>query len=114
MPNTPYEEKYRLSEDNGRFAETKNEADKHMWRVPTWRNVQITGPYFHNGSVGKLDEAVRVMAATQLNKSLPEQDVADIVAFLESLTGERPKITKPTLPVSEETKTTGKPDVVPK
>jgi cytochrome c peroxidase len=98
IPGSEYEKKYRFSEDLGRYTVTKNDADKNMWRVPTWRNVAITGPYFHNGTVAKLDEAVRVMAKTQLGKTLPENEVNDIVEFLKSLTGERPKQTKPKLP----------------
>jgi cytochrome c peroxidase len=69
-----------------------------MWRVPTWRNVALTAPYFHNGSVATLDEAVRLMAKTQLNKNLNDKDVTDIVSFLNSLTGEFPKISMPRLP----------------
>lgn len=91
IPGTEYESKYHFSDDLGRFEATHVEADKHMWRVPTWRNIAITGPYFHNGAVAQLDEAVRVMAKTQLGKTLPEEDVKDIVAFLKSLTGEKPK-----------------------
>lgn len=103
FPGSEYEKKYRLAEDTGRHAETKKESDRNMWRVPTWRNIAITAPYFHTGSVARLDEAVRVMAKTQLNKTLPEQDVQDITAFLKSLTGRRPKIAKPTLPPAEKT-----------
>ena len=77
---------------------TKKEDDKNMWRVPTWRNVALTAPYFHNGSVATLDEAVRVMAKTQLNTKLKDNEVKDIVAFLNSLTGEFPKIAMPRLP----------------
>jgi cytochrome c peroxidase len=101
IPGSEYEKKYRLTEDLGRYLETKNEADKNLWRVPTWRNVATTGPYFHNGLVKKLDEAVRVMAKTQLGKTLPDAEVNDIVAFLESLTGERPQQTRPKLPPGE-------------
>jgi len=93
-----YVAKYKLMDDNGRFESTKDVADKNMWRVPTWRNVALTAPYFHNGSVATLDEAVRVMAKTQLDKTLTDGEVADIVAFLDSLTGEFPKQTMPQLP----------------
>lgn len=93
-----YAAKYRLKDDAGRFKVTKQEADRHMWRVPTWRNVALTAPYFHNGSVKTLEEAVRVMGKTQLNKSLSEPEVKDIVAFLSSLTGSFPKQTAPKLP----------------
>jgi cytochrome c peroxidase len=98
FPGSKYENKYHLTDDLGRYNVTKNDADKHMWRVPTWRNIALTAPYFHNGSVKKLDEAVRVMAKVQLNKELKDGEVKDVVAFLKSLTGERPKQTKPELP----------------
>ncbi len=96
-----YETKYGLSKDPGRFEVTKNEADRNFWRVPTWRNVALTAPYFHNGSVATLDEAVRVMAKTQLNKELKDNEVADIVEFLKGLTGKFPKQTLPVLPPTE-------------
>lgn len=98
FPNTEYEKQYQLTADNGRMDVTKNVADKNMWRVPTWRNVALTAPYFHNGQVKTLDEAVRVMARTQLGKSLKTNEVSDIVDFLKSLTGERPKQVEPKLP----------------
>jgi cytochrome c peroxidase len=93
-----YEAKYHLTDDNGRFEATKASADRHMWRVPTLRNVALTAPYFHNGQVPTLDEAVRVMGKAQLNKTLPPEQVADIVAFLNGLTGEFPEQTMPRLP----------------
>jgi cytochrome c peroxidase len=93
-----YEKKYNLMSDTGLASVTKKDGDKHMWRVPTWRNVAVTAPYFHNGSVATLDEAVRVMAKTQLNKELKDNDVKDIVEFLNSLTGEFPEISMPRLP----------------
>jgi cytochrome c peroxidase len=97
-PDPKLVKKYRFMEDAGRSTETKKEADRHLWRVPSLRNVAVTAPYFHTGSVAKLDEAVRVMAKLQLNKTLPNEDVADIVEFLKSLTGEFPKQAPPTLP----------------
>lgn len=93
-----YDKKYGFSEDLGRYNVTKSDADKNVWRVPTWRNVALTAPYFHNGSVATLEEAVRVMAKTQLNKDPTEKQVSDIVAFLNSLTGEFPAQTMPQLP----------------
>lgn len=93
-----YVGKYNLMEDLGRYEVTGNEEDRHMWRVQTWRNVALTAPYFHNGSVKTLDEAVRVMARTQLDKELTDQQVADIVAFLNALTGKFPEQTLPQLP----------------
>lgn len=76
--------------DQGRFNSTKKEEDRYHFRVPMLRNVAKTAPYFHDGSVASLDAAVRVMADVQLGRQLPEADVRDIVAFLESLTGAMP------------------------
>lgn len=88
--------------DLGRFDVTKNEADKLMFKVPSLRNIDKTGPYFHDGSVASLDEAITLMASHQLGKSLKPEEVADIKAFLGSLTGEidAARIAKPTLPES--------------
>lgn len=91
-------EKFDLLADEGRFEATGNEADKHVWRVPTLRNLEFTAPYFHNGAVKSLDEAVAVMARAQLNLNLDDEQVSDIAAFLESLTGEFPTQTMPRLP----------------
>lgn len=93
-----YDSKYKLTQDKGREEVTKKSEDRHMYRVPTWRNIALTAPYFHNGSVSTLEEAVHVMAKTQLNKEVTPQEVADIVAFLNTLTGEFPKQTMPILP----------------
>lgn len=95
-----YVKKYKLSDDIGREEATGKKADAHMFRVPTLRNITDTAPYFHNGSVNDLHEAVRVMAATQLGQTLGKQEVDDIVAFLQSLTGEYPVITMPRLPAT--------------
>ena len=89
---------YGLLDDPGRFAVTGNEADKHVWRVPTLRNLTYTAPYFHNGAVKSLDEAVGIMAKAQLNKDLSAAETGDIVAFLESLSGPFPQQTMPRLP----------------
>lgn len=100
MVNSDYDAKYKLLEDLGRYDMTKQESDKNVWRVPTLRNIAVTAPYFHNGAVQTLDEAVRVMAKSQLGKELNDKDVADIAAFLETLTGEFPKIDMPRLPAT--------------
>jgi cytochrome c peroxidase len=98
FPDSPYVARYDLMKDKGRFESTKKPGDEHMWRVPTLRNLTYTAPYMHNGSVKTLPEAVRVMASTQLNRTLTDQEVADIVAFLESLSGPFPEQTMPRLP----------------
>jgi len=108
FPGSEYDKKYDLISDLGRYEVTKNNDDKHVWRVPTWRNVAVTAPYFHNGTVATLEEAVRVMAKTQLNKKLSNDEVGNIVAFLNSLTGEFPKQTMPRLPDTTNTSLTAK------
>ena len=93
-----YVGKYGFTEDPGRFAVTGKEADRGMWKVPTLRNIALTAPYFHNGRVKTLDEAVRVMAKTQLNKDLTDTETASLVAFLNALTGRFPQQPMPHLP----------------
>jgi len=96
--NGYFEAQYHFSKDKGLAEVTKKDSDEHLWKVPTLRNIALTAPYFHNGSVKTLDKAVTVMAKMQLNKDLSDADVADIVAFLNALTGEFPKQTMPVLP----------------
>jgi cytochrome c peroxidase len=79
------------TEDYGRYNVTKSEADRFVFRVPSLRNVELTAPYFHDGSAATLEAAVRVMAKYQLGRALPDADVTRISAFLRSLTGELPK-----------------------
>lgn len=88
--------------DVGRAAVTKNDADKFNFKVPSLRNIEKTGPYFHDGSVDSLAEAVKLMAKHQLGKNLSDKDVSSIVAWLSSLTGELPTdyIKEPELPPS--------------
>jgi cytochrome c peroxidase len=73
-------------------------ADAAISRMPTLRNLSHTAPYMHTGTVKTLPEAVRVMAATQLDKTLGDAEVADVVAFLETLNGPFPQQTMPRLP----------------
>jgi cytochrome c peroxidase len=86
--------------DNGRADVTNNPDDVYVFRVASLRNVAMTAPYFHDGSVATLPEAVRVMARVQLGVTLGDAETSDIVAFLESLTGELPAnfATVPSLP----------------
>ena len=93
-------EEWPNQEDQGRYEVTEKEADKMKFKVPSLRNITKTGPYFHSGDVEKLDEAVRMMAKHQLGKDLNDKQVDQIIAFLESLTGEIPTdyIEKPELP----------------
>jgi len=96
--NPYFAAQYHFKKDKGLAEVTKNEADEHLFKVPTLRNIALTAPYFHNGSVQTLDEAVKVMAKVQLDKDLSKEEIADIVSFLEGLTGQFPKQTMPTLP----------------
>ena len=96
--NAFYAAKYHFKNDKGLAEVTKNADDENMWKVPTLRNIAVTAPYFHNGIVKTLEEAVTVMAKVQLDKDLSKEEVADIVAFLNGLTGEFPKQAMPTLP----------------
>lgn len=76
--------------DNGKFDVTQNEGDKFFFKVPILRNIEKTGPYFHDGSVTSLEEATKVMAKLQLNRDLTDEEVKDIVVFMNALTGEVP------------------------
>ncbi len=96
--NQYFEAQHRFSKDLGVAEVTKKAEDRHMFKVPTLRNVALTAPYMHNGSVNTLDEAVKIMAKLQLDKDLSKAEVADIVAFLGSLTGPFPKQEMPRLP----------------
>jgi len=73
--------------DNGRFNVTKLEKDRHFFKVPVLRNVELTSPYFHDGSVAKLEDAVRIMAKVQRDKEFTNDEVNKVVAFLKTLTG---------------------------
>lgn len=74
--------------DLGRFALTGEEWDRHVFRVPSLRNVGVTAPYFHNGRVPTLERAVEVMARRQLGRTLTEQEIDLIAEFLHTLTGQ--------------------------
>jgi cytochrome c peroxidase len=97
--------KYTKSEeiDEGRFTVTKNEFDKYVFKVPVLRNVAETAPYFHDGSVDKLKNAVWIMGKIQLGRDLTQSPIDDILAFLKSLTGKIPEdaLKVPLLPSME-------------
>ncbi|WP_019672106.1 cytochrome-c peroxidase [Psychrobacter lutiphocae] len=86
----------------GRFAVTGKDEDKHLFKVPTLRNIDLTYPYFHDGQVNSLADAVNIMGKIQLNREFTAEETADIVAFLKTLTGDQPKIELPVLPPSNE------------
>ncbi len=73
--------------DLGLYSVTGKPADRYIFRVPSLRNVEKTAPYFHNGRVDKLEDAIRYMAFYQIGRSMPEEDVRLIGEFLKSLTG---------------------------
>ena len=89
---------YLPADDLGRFAVTKNVADKYAFKVPSLRNVELTSPYFHSGAAFELSKAVSVMAESQLGVKLADDENRKIVAFLKSLTGRQPEVTLPILP----------------
>jgi cytochrome c peroxidase len=78
----PYE-----TQDQGRFDLTGVETDRYVFKVPSLRNIAQTAPYFHDGSLERLSETIRIMARHQLGKELSDSEVRSIEAFLGSLTG---------------------------
>jgi cytochrome c peroxidase len=96
--------------DVGREEITKNEADRMVFKVPGLRNVAQTMPYFHNGKVATLEQAVSNMAEYQLGKKMANWEVRSTVRWLKTLTGEVPAeyIKEPVLPKS--TAATPKPE----
>jgi cytochrome c peroxidase len=68
--------------------------------VPTLRNIELTYPYFHDGSVWSLAEAVNTMSDVQLGQKFSTEETAQVVAFLKTLTGDQPQIVLPILPPS--------------
>ncbi len=86
------------TKDEGRFAVTKNEEDRRKFKVPSLRNAVSTGPYFHDGSVDRLDDAVKKMAWHQLGKELTDDEIASIVAFLGALADRSAPVSPPASP----------------
>ena len=86
--------------DKGRFMVTKSPGDEYVFKVPTLRNIALTAPYFHTGKAWDLRQAVGVMGTSQLGAQLTAEEIDTIVAFLDTLTGEQPRITYPILPPS--------------
>lgn len=89
--------------DKGRFVVTKVASDEYVFRAAPLRNVALRPPYFHSGQVWSLKQAVGVMAEVQLGAKLSDNEQNDIVAFLNSLTGQLPKIEYPILPTRTDT-----------
>ena len=86
------------STDLGRYEVTKDEDDKYKFRVQSLRNIELTYPYFNNGSVWSLEDAVKIMAEEMLGAKMKTGEAQDVVEFLKTLTGEMPDFEYPVLP----------------
>ncbi len=86
------------STDLGRYLVTKKDGDKHAFRTPSLRNIELTAPYMNNGSVPTLELAVKIMGREALGEELTKQEVEQLISFLKSLTGVPPKFEYPVLP----------------
>jgi cytochrome c peroxidase len=86
----------------GRASVTGQQADRMTFKVPTLRNVELTYPYFHDGGVDTLGDAVATMGRVQLGRRFSAGENAQIVAFLQTLTGEQPAFALPRLPRSSD------------
>ncbi|HXN06057.1 MAG TPA: cytochrome-c peroxidase [Nitrospiria bacterium] len=95
-------DRYEYSDDQGRYNVTKKETDRLFFKVPLWRNVTRTAPYFHDGSIWDLKEAIRIMGRIQLGTKLSDDEVDLIAEFLHSLEGKIPDeaLMLPVLPSS--------------
>jgi len=80
------EHAYENQDDQGMYLLTGDESDRMFFKVAPLRNVALTAPYFHDGKVKTLEEAVRKMGKLQLNEDLTDQQVTDITDFLKTLT----------------------------
>ncbi|NPA12164.1 MAG: cytochrome-c peroxidase [Epsilonproteobacteria bacterium] len=85
-------DKIDIPRGNDRFEVTHNPEDKYVYKVPSLRNIMLTYPYFHDGSVKTIDEAIEKMGWFNLGVKIPKSDIEDIKAFFKTLTGEKPKI----------------------
>ena len=93
----PYETK---NDAQGLAGVTGQDADRFKFKVPTLRNVEMTYPYFHDGEAATLTEAVEIMGRLQLARKFEEPELVQIVAFLNTLTGDQPSFPLPVLPPS--------------
>ncbi len=84
--------------DKGRYGVTNTAEDQYVFKAPTLRNIELTPPYFHSGSIWSLPEAVEIMASAQLGIELGEAELARVVEFLLTLTGRQPRVELPLLP----------------
>lgn len=81
-----YQKKYKPA-DLGLYTFTKKEEDKFFFKVPSLRNVALTAPYLHDGSISTLQEMIQIMGIYQVGQTIPDDDIALIINFLESLNG---------------------------
>jgi cytochrome c peroxidase len=77
-----------INADYGRINVTNREADLHVFKVPSLRNVEVTAPYLHDGNAETLEEAIAIMGKTQIGKIICEDDINLLAQFLKTLTGE--------------------------
>ncbi len=80
--------------DLGRYTATSDAADRYLFKVPSLRLASRTPPYFHDGSVNRLEDAIRIMGRFQLGREIPDEHIAAISAFIESLAGEHPELNR--------------------
>ncbi len=98
--NAYFEAQFHFKKDKGLAEFSKNNAYENLWKVPTLRNIALTAPYLHNGSIKTLEQTITIMAQLQLGKELNKQEIEDIAAFLSALTGEFPVQKMPRLPAT--------------
>jgi cytochrome c peroxidase len=104
MQPFPVAGKYKYA-NVGDFKGDKN----GMVKTPTLRNILETRPYYHNGAVWDIKEAIKIMGETQLGTKITDEEAAKIATFFQALTGKKPKVDYPMLPAS--TDKTPKPDL---
>jgi cytochrome c peroxidase len=93
-----FEEVSNTTGDEGRARVTQLASDQRVFKIPQLRNVAMTPPYFHDGAVEELNDAIRIMGKVQLNRELTPSEIQDLRAFLESLSGPVPSHFSSTLP----------------
>jgi cytochrome c peroxidase len=82
------------STDYGRYTDTNNPVDRYLFKVPSLRLASLTSPYFHDGSIAELTDAIKIMGRFQLGREIPDEHISAIEAFIISLVGEHPELAK--------------------
>ncbi|WP_299194996.1 cytochrome c peroxidase [uncultured Amphritea sp.] len=80
--------------DLGRYTATSDALDRYLFKVPSLRLASRTSPYFHDGSVTRLEDAIKIMGRFQLGREIPDEHITAISAFIKSLTGEHPELSR--------------------